>query len=497
MQTDLESPMPSKSSKRKLSKEYKRQKLRRKRAREQSERYIKELNNPPRSMIFRRGVVGEHVRELVRNLRAVMSPFSASKLRETKRNQLRDFIQASGPLGITHFMILTQTPTGVGLRVARLPRGPTLTFRVINYTTMHAIQQAQKVPNSLNGPEFSTSPLVVLNNFGGDADHTKIMAAVFQNMYPGLDITKLKLAHCRRVVLFNYNSDTDTVDFRHYAITAVPVGLTRGIRKVIKGQIPARLAGREDIADWVENPNTLSDSEAELPEDARVTLAQNFGGRGNAAAGTSAIKLKELGPRMTLQLYKIEEGICEGQVVYHRYVTKTEEEAQALAERKEQQRAEKAERKALQEANVLKKQQEVEAKAKEREERRAQRAAQATAVAGKMVPSGSDSDNEDGGSDGSDDDEEEVDAEAHDGDDGRYEIDDLDMDAEMDESDGDDGIDSDDGEDASDDDDDDDDDDDEDDDDEEEDEIVAPVVKKGRSVVAAPQPAHGKGKHHK
>lgn len=226
-------PKAKKRSKRKhLTREDLRQKARRKNARAQSERFESELNNPPRSMVFRRGIVGEQVRELVHNLRAVMSPFSAMKLRETNKNQLRDFLNAAPPLGVTHFMILTQTPSGVGLRVARLPRGPTLTFRVVNYTTTKAIQTAQKTPHALNGPEFLTSPLVVLNNFAGEEDHKKIMAAVFQNMFPGLDITKLKLSQCRRVVLFNYNADTDTVDFRHYLISAVPVGLTRGIRKV-------------------------------------------------------------------------------------------------------------------------------------------------------------------------------------------------------------------------------------------------------------------------
>ena len=36
-----------------------------------------------------------------------------------------------------------------------------------------------------------------------------------------------RLADCRRVVLFNYNSDDQTIDFRHYVVGASPVGLTK------------------------------------------------------------------------------------------------------------------------------------------------------------------------------------------------------------------------------------------------------------------------------
>jgi ribosome biogenesis protein SSF1/2 len=40
--------------------------------------------------------------------------------------------------------------------------------------------------------------------------------------------------------------------------------------------------------------------------------------------------LTELGPRLKLELIKIEEGICEGQVMYHSLITKTEAELAAM-----------------------------------------------------------------------------------------------------------------------------------------------------------------------
>lgn len=35
----------------------------------------------------------------------------------------------------------------------------------------------------------------------------------------------------------------------------------------------------------------------------------------------SAVRLHELGPRLTLSLIKIQEGFCDGQVLYHQYGT--------------------------------------------------------------------------------------------------------------------------------------------------------------------------------
>lgn len=60
-----------------------------------------------------------------------------------------------------------------------------------------------------------------------------------------------------------------------------------------------------------------SESEAD-DEAATVTLASDYG-RINRASSKSAVKLQEIGPRMTLQLIKIEEGLCSGPVIFSAY----------------------------------------------------------------------------------------------------------------------------------------------------------------------------------
>lgn len=116
---------------------------------------------------------------------------------------------------------------------------------------------------------------------------------------------------------------------------------------------------------------------------------------GNRQNQNSAIKLKELGPRLTLQLVKIEDGVCDGATIYHKFVQKTEIEIQDLEERKQLERELKAQRRAEQEANVLRKQQEKEEKARAKEERKvAREAAKAARLQGEQEDASEDESSE-------------------------------------------------------------------------------------------------------
>ena len=48
----------------------------------------------------------------------------------TRRNILKDFVHIAGPLGVTHFIMISKTNEHVNLKIAKLPRGPTITFHV-------------------------------------------------------------------------------------------------------------------------------------------------------------------------------------------------------------------------------------------------------------------------------------------------------------------------------------------------------------------------------
>lgn len=78
------------------------------------------------------------------------------------------------------------------------------------------------------------------------------------------------------------------------------MGLSRGIKKLVQAKVP-NLSRCQDISDFL-TKSTMSESEAEDDEVSHVKLSQKLSSRGNHANTTSAIRLFELGPRITLQV---------------------------------------------------------------------------------------------------------------------------------------------------------------------------------------------------
>lgn len=317
-----------------------------------------EINKIPHSFVMHRGDVGKCVLQLEMDLRHVMEPYTATNLKVNKKNVLKDFVHVAGPLGVTHLLMLSKTEIGTYLRFCRIPRGPTLTFKIQEYSLVRDVISLLKKPKTF-GSQFKKPPLLVLNGFSTDSLSMKLMTTMFQNLFPSINIQKVHLSGIRRCVLLNYNSDTKIIDFRHYNIQAAPIGISRGVKKLIQTKLP-NMAQLSDISDYVLRSGCGygSESEGEEPVDSRVTLPQNVPGRGNVKAQQSAIRLTELGPRMSLQLVKIEEGLCSGEVLFHEFVKKTAEEIKEMKRRRDEARKLKEQRKKQQQENVKRKEKE-------------------------------------------------------------------------------------------------------------------------------------------
>ena len=67
--------------------------------------------------------------------------------------------------------------------------------------------------------------------------------------------------------------------------------------------------------------------------------------RGNIASQKSSVRLVELGPRISMELLKIEEGMLDGETLYHRHITKTDEEKKQIKRILEKRKKEKMQRK--------------------------------------------------------------------------------------------------------------------------------------------------------
>ncbi len=67
---------------------------------------------------------------LVKDMRKVMAPHTAAKLRERKDNSVKDYVNLAGSLKVSHLLMFTQTQKAVNMKCARMPHGPTLSFQV-------------------------------------------------------------------------------------------------------------------------------------------------------------------------------------------------------------------------------------------------------------------------------------------------------------------------------------------------------------------------------
>lgn len=116
----------------------------------------------PKSMVIRIGAgeVGTSVSQLAADVRRVMEPGTATRLKEQKGNRLRDYVTMCGPLGVTHLMLFSRSESGnTNLRLAIAPRGPTFNFRVEKYSLTKDVRRAQRHPKG-GGKEYITPPLV-------------------------------------------------------------------------------------------------------------------------------------------------------------------------------------------------------------------------------------------------------------------------------------------------------------------------------------------------
>ncbi|CAH8557713.1 unnamed protein product [Schistosoma turkestanicum] len=225
----------------------------------------KNYTKTPHTMVFSRPGVGSLVKQLSLDVREIFEPFTASRLRVTRKNVLKDFITIAGPLNVTHLLYFThphsekreqkrarqlakvsskqsqnanqtaieQNPNvceevtnknlsshgGVYLHMIRVPHGPSLTFRVDEYCLKRDIQTL--VRRVFDSRQYSSPPLLVMTGFGmGGASantsaplpHLRLIVDMFQNLLPPLNVPKLKLSTVKRVLLVSREVDTACID---------------------------------------------------------------------------------------------------------------------------------------------------------------------------------------------------------------------------------------------------------------------------------------------
>lgn len=170
-------------------------------------------------MVIHRGTVERDLKDLVLDVRHVMEPFTAAELQVKKKNTLKDFVAIAGPLHVTHLLMFSQTELGDYMKIVRLPRGPTIHFKLIDYSLKNDVLEVLKKKHT-HHKQFLHQPLLVLNGFSGlgsssseeqkaAADsaesqekkidfHLKLLSTTLQNMFPSINVTQVCII-CRFV----------------------------------------------------------------------------------------------------------------------------------------------------------------------------------------------------------------------------------------------------------------------------------------------------------
>lgn len=360
----------------------------------------------PQSMVVRMGAseVGSSVSQLAADFREVVQPHTAAKLKERKSNRLRDYTTMAGPLGVTHFFLFSRSQNGnVHLRFALHPRGPTLHFRVDDYVLAKDIQHVQRRSRAGWLEAFASPPLLVQHGMMSSEEQLagkpkekqleSLTQTMFNAMFPVITPNTTKLEKIKRILLLKRERQEDgtfIINLRHYAITQRRTGQSKKIRRLdaqdqkrreSKGTALPNLGQLEDAADYMLRPEDggyTSASETELDTDNEVEVVQaatrkvlnkkqmeklrnadtkDEPTKSRTNVEKRAIKLVELGPRMKLRLVKVEEGLCEGRIMWNEFVTKSQAEEKELDEIWSEKRKLKEERRQQQKENVEKKKQ--------------------------------------------------------------------------------------------------------------------------------------------
>lgn len=280
------------------------------------------LREAPHSFIIKKGAIGGGLIKLMTDMRGVFEPFTAKSLHVMRKNSVRDFVSVASIFHVQNMLIITKTEKSAYLRFCKLPRGPTLTYKILDYTLKKDVVAGQRKPCS--SPDLHLrAPLVIMKSFNekieGDEEHqfdqNELQTVMWQGLFPSIDVRHLKLLKMKRCVLLRLNTENGNIDFRHYAIRVRPVGVSKQIRRLVtRKRIPdlGKFQSIDDMLDDGGMSSGASDGEEDQLDTSRHVDTSNE----DFSTSKSAIRLVELGPRMTIKLHRINEGLLGGAKLY-------------------------------------------------------------------------------------------------------------------------------------------------------------------------------------
>lgn len=283
-----------------------------------------------------------YLQKLIKELRSAFYPYCAINLKEKRKNSLKDFLSIVDVYGLSHMLAVTNSEKNSYLKIAKMPSGPTITYKINKYCFSSDINKdaASKKPLS---KIFNQIPVVILNNFNtnleffGNEEPLKICSTMFQSLFPPLNFNEIDTNKLKRAFLVNLNIDEGKPVFqmRLFDIDVIKASSKKTIANILNSKI-TDFSKFDNIADYVLKHSGYTDNSDNEGEDNNINLNLKEANNENGKK-FNKIKLTEVGPRIDLSLVKIEEGFFKGNIAYHEFVKKSKKEifenAKALKEK--------------------------------------------------------------------------------------------------------------------------------------------------------------------
>ena len=293
-------------------------------------------------------------------MRLVMYPYTFINLKESSKNNIKDFLSLVDIYGLSHMMMFTNTEKHSYLHFAKMPKGPTVTFVIDKYCLSSDIFSKTEKDQKPLTKSFGHIPLLIMNGFNNTKipeeyeAPMKIVSMMFQSFFPPVNLGEVQMKKFKRVVLVNLNLNNKNIpelEFRHYDIDMYKYSVKKTISNLINDLGKTKdLSKFNNISDYIlkhSGYSSCSDNE----EEGQCEIIDEK----NKKNEKTQIKLKEIGPRLNLSIFKIQEGFFKGNVVFHSLIKKTNKEIYEILTEKKNKEKEKKERQKLQNKNVKEK----------------------------------------------------------------------------------------------------------------------------------------------
>lgn len=370
----------------------------------------------PRSLVLKRGRVGIYLKKLIKEMRILLYPFCAINLKEKNSNKMKDFLSLVDIYGFSHMFAFTNTEKNSYLKLAKLPSGPTITFKINKYCLAGDIFRENENDGKALIKLFNHTPICILNGFNNlhskDKQPFDIVSTMLQSVFPPIDLNQLKSEQAKKSIFFSVEYDKKgepEVEMRHFYIEQEKSSTKKTISNILNLK-KQDLSGFTNIADYIlkqsgytdasdnedNDKNEENDEENEkinMKDKGKVTIIEknvnslltffqneeeNEGNEIEKEEKSGKykkkekenkktkevyekqmkVKLIEVGPRLNLKLVKIEEGFFKGNVAYHSLVKRSKKEILEKSKELKEKNAEKQRRREEQEANVKRKEEE-------------------------------------------------------------------------------------------------------------------------------------------